>query len=65
MMLRKTLWNSNAMSSDVNAEQTYIQRSSADAQNAAKIGYGVVVTKYTGVRGKDGTNDADAEYVER
>lgn len=63
MMLRKTLWNSNAMSSDVNAGIDPIFRSVHDAQNAAKIGYGVVVTKYTGVRGKSGTNDADAEYV--
>jgi len=63
MMLRKTLWNSNAMSSDVNAGIDPIFRSVHDAQNAAKIGYGVVVTKYTGARGKSGTNDADAEYV--
>ena len=63
MMLRKTLWNSNAMSSDVNAGIDPIFRSVHDAQNAAKIGYGVVVTKYTGARGKGGTNDADAEYV--
>lgn len=63
MMLRKTLWNSNAMSSDVNVGIDPIFRSVHDAQNAAKIGYGVVVTKYTGARGKSGTNDADAEYV--
>lgn len=63
MMLRKTLWNSNAMSSDVNAGIDPIFRGVHDAQNAAKIGYGVVVTKYTGARGKSGTNDADAEYV--
>lgn len=63
MMLRKALWNSNAMSSDVNAGIDPIFRGVHDAQNAAKIGYGVVVTKYTGARGKSGTNDADAEYV--
>lgn len=63
MMLRRTLWNSNAMSSDVNAGIDPIFRSVHDAQNAAKIGYGVVVTKYTGARGKSSTNDADAEYV--
>lgn len=63
MLLRKALWNSNAMSSDVNAGIDPIFRGVHDAQNAAKIGYGVVVTKYTGARGKSGTNDADAEYV--
>lgn len=63
MMLRRTLWNSQAMSSDVNAGIDPIFPSVHDEQNAAKIGYGIVVTKYTGAGGKSGTNDADAEYV--
>lgn len=63
MMLRRTLWNSQALSSDVNAGVDPIFKGVHDVQNAAKLGYGVVVTKYTGARGKSGTNDADAEYV--
>lgn len=61
--LQDTLWNSNAMSSDVNAAIDPIFRGVHDAQNAAKLNYGIVVTKYTGARGKACTNDADAEYV--
>lgn len=63
MMLRRALWNSQSLSSDVNAGVDPIFKGVHDIQNAAKIGFGVVVTKYTGARGKSGTNDADAEYV--
>lgn len=34
-----------------------------EKQNSARINYGVGVMKYTGARGKSGTNDADAETV--
>ncbi|MDX8335076.1 MULTISPECIES: aminopeptidase [Cetobacterium] len=61
--LRKTLWNSNALSSDVNAAVDPIFKGVHEVQNAAKLNYGIVVTKFTGARGKSGTNDADAEYV--
>lgn len=61
--LKKTLWGSKALSSDVNAAIDPIFSSVHEAQNAASLSYGIVVTKYTGSRGKSGTNDADAEYV--
>ncbi|MGL4534179.1 MAG: aminopeptidase [Fusobacteriaceae bacterium] len=61
--LRKTLWNSRAMSSDVNVAVDPIFKGVHELQNAAQLNYGIVVTKYTGSRGKSGTNDADAEYV--
>lgn len=61
--LRRCLWNSKAMSSDVNAAMDPIFRSVHEEQNAAKLNHGIVVTKYTGARGKSSTNDADAEYV--
>lgn len=61
--LRKALWNSSALSSDVNAAMDPIFKGVHEAQNAAKLNYGIVVTKFTGSRGKGGTNDADAEYV--
>lgn len=61
--LQDTLWNSKALSSDVNGAMDPIFRSVHDPMNAAKLNYGIVVTKYTGARGKAATNDADAEYV--
>lgn len=61
--LKKCLWGSKALSSDVNAAIDPIFSSVHEAQNAASLNYGIVVTKYTGSRGKSGTNDADAEYV--
>jgi len=62
-MLRRCLWNSYALSSDVNAGLNPLFESVHDAQNASKMGYGLVLTKYTGHGGKAGSNDADAEYV--
>lgn len=61
--LQDTLWNSKAMSSDVNGAMDPIFRGVHEEMNAAKLNYGIVVTKYTGARGKASTNDADAEYV--
>jgi aspartyl aminopeptidase len=62
-LLRKCFWNSRALSADVSAGINPIFKSVHDHQNAAMLGYGIVVTKYTGSRGKSGTSDADAEYV--
>ncbi len=62
-LLRKCLWNSKALSSDVNVGVDPIFKSVHDQQNAAKLGYGIVLTKYTGSGGKYTSNDADAEYV--
>lgn len=61
--LQKTLWNSKALSSDVNVAMDPIFKGVHDSMNAAKLNNGIVITKYTGSRGKSGTNDADAEYV--
>lgn len=61
--LQKTLWNSKALSSDVNVAMDPIFKNVHDSMNAAKLNNGIVVTKYTGARGKSGTNDADAEFV--
>ncbi len=63
LYLKETLWNSKALSSDVNAGVDPIFKSVHDIQNAPQLGYGVVMVKYTGSGGKYGTNDADAEYV--
>lgn len=61
--LQDMLWNSKALSSDVNAAMDPIFKDVFDPMNSAKLNYGIVMTKYTGARGKAGTNDADAEYV--
>ena len=39
--------------------------SSFEAKNAAFLGHGLVFNKYTGARGKSGSNDASAEYMAR
>ncbi len=62
-MLRRTFWNSWALSSDVNAAINPIFKAAHEEQNASKLNQGIVVTKYTGHGGKSGSNDADAEYV--
>ena len=37
----------------------------SEKRNAAKINYGMAICKYTGSRGKSGSNDASAEFVGR
>ncbi len=61
--VRRCFWNSRALSSDVNAGLNPLFKQVHDAQNASKLGYGIVLTKYTGARGKGGSSDADAEFV--
>ena len=61
--MRKGLWNSRAISADVNASMDPIFKSVHDEMNAGKCGYGIIFTKFTGHGGKYGSNDADAEFV--
>ncbi|MFN3411070.1 MAG: aminopeptidase [Exilispira sp.] len=61
--LRKAFLNSNCISSDVAAAINPPYKQVHDLQNAAKLGYGVAITKYTGSGGKYAANDADAEYI--
>ena len=63
LYLKKTFWNSRALSSDVTAGIDPIFKGVHDEQNASKLNYGVVIMKYTGSGGKYSTNDSDAEYV--
>lgn len=62
-IVKKALWNSKAISSDVTAGVNPIFKSVHDEQNAAKLGYGISISKYTGRGGKYESNDADAEFV--
>ncbi len=61
--LRKAFLSSNCISSDVAAGINPPYKQVHDLQNAARLGYGVAITKYTGSGGKFGANDADAEFV--
>lgn len=60
---RTVLSNSQCMSADVNAAFDPTFPDVMDKRNCAFINYGVVVTKFTGARGKSGTSDASAEFV--
>lgn len=60
---RHVLSKSECLSADVNACFDPTFPSVHDKNNAAFLNHGVVVTKYTGARGKSGTSDASAEFV--
>ena len=62
---RLTLSRSKMLSSDVSAGVEPLFVSVNDKKNAAYLGNGIVFNKYTGARGKSGSNDASAEYVAR
>lgn len=62
---RFTLSRSKMLSSDVSAGVDPLFVSVNDKKNAAYLGNGIVFNKYTGARGKSGSNDASAEYVAR
>lgn len=57
------LRNSRCLSADVNAALDPTFQDVYEARNSCRLNYGVVVTKYTGARGKYSTSEASAEYV--
>ncbi len=59
----RVLSRSRALSSDVNGALDPDYQEVHEKQNAARMGYGVCITKFTGQGGKYSANDADAEYV--
>lgn len=61
--IRKSLLNTKAISADVTAGLDPDFQEVHEKSNAARIGYGPSITKYTGSRGKTGASDASAEYV--
>ena len=63
--LRRALAASSMLSSDVSAGFDPAYASVFEAKNSAFLGKGLVFNKYTGARGKSGSNDASAEYVAR
>ena len=64
MSVRKCFANSDALSSDVgNAHDPNYTYASSPNENQAKLGHGLIFMKYTGSRGKGGSNDANAEFI--
>ena len=61
--INKLYCNSRMLSADVDAGVDPNYQDVSDKRNASFIGYGVVMNKYTGSRGKSGASDANAEYV--
>ena len=63
LKLRRALTNCKVLSSDVSAALDPNYASAFEKNNSAYLGRGLVFNKYTGARGKSGSNDACAEYV--
>lgn len=63
LKVRRALRNSCVLSSDVSAAFDPNYPSVMEKRNCAYFGKGLVLNKYTGARGKSGSNDANAEYV--
>ena len=57
------LSNTQCLSADVNAAFDPTFPDVSERKNASFVNRGVVITKYTGARGKSGTSDASAEYM--
>lgn len=63
LKLRRALRNSSMLSADVGAGYDPLFAECFESKNAAYLGKGAVMTKYTGARGKGGSNDANAEFI--
>ena len=63
LLLRRALMNSRMLSSDVSAGFDPLYASVFEKKNSAFLANGVTFNKYTGSRGKSGSNDASAEYI--
>lgn len=63
LTLRRCLKNSRMLSSDVSAAYDPLYAAAYEKNNAAYFGRGMVFNKFTGSRGKSGSNDANAEYM--
>lgn len=63
LKLKRCLKNSRMLSSDVNAAFDPLFADAFEKKNSSYCGRGVVFCKFTGSRGKSGSNDANAEYL--
>ena len=62
-LVKEALMKSCAISADVNAALDPDYQEVHEKRNAARMGYGVCITKFTGSGGKYASSDANAEYV--
>ena len=63
--VRRALSNSRMLSSDVSAGYDPLFADVFEKRSAALLARGISFNKFTGVRGKGGSNDANAEYIGR
>lgn len=63
LKLRRCMAHSRMLSSDVNAAYDPLFADAFEKRSASFMGRGVVFSKFTGSRGKSGSNDANAEYL--
>ena len=63
LKFRRCMMNSFMLSSDVTSGFDPLYASSFDKKNVSLLGYGFSFDKFTGSRGKSGSNDANAEYL--
>ena len=63
LTLRRALANCSMLSTDVSAGYDPTFAGKFERKNTAFLGRGVAFNKYTGSRGKGGSNDANAEYM--
>ena len=63
LKVRRALQNSRMLSSDVSAAYDPMYAEAFEKRSAAFFGKGLVFNKFTGARGKSGSNDAKAEYL--
>lgn len=63
LKVRRTLQNSCMLSSDVSAAYDPMYAEAFEKRSAAFFAAGLVFNKFTGARGKSGSNDANAEYL--
>ena len=63
LKVRRALQNSKMLSSDVSAAYDPMYAEVFEKRSAAFFGNGLVFNKFTGARGKNGSNDANAEYI--
>lgn len=63
LTMRRCLANSKMLSSDVSSGYDPLYKEAFDTKNVAYLGRGLVFNKFTGSRGKSGSNDANAEYI--
>lgn len=63
LKVRRALQNSKMLSSDVSAAYDPMFAETFEKRSSAFFGKGLVFNKFTGSRGKSGSNDANAEYL--